>query len=80
MQTIQTTDSPCPILHTVKQFSLKHPFATEGGLRYEIFNAETNGLKNSEALVRVGRKVLINEEKYFGWIESQQADQKGGAK
>ncbi len=61
-----------PIYSTVKQFCERHPAFTEGGLRFQIFNEKTNGLKESGAIVRMGRKVLINEEKYFQWLESQQ--------
>jgi len=62
-----------PIYSTVKQFVNKHPAFTEGGIRFQIFHAKSNGLKESGAIVRMGRKVLINEEKYFAWLEAQQA-------
>ncbi len=60
-----------PTLSTVKQFSNKHPAFPIGGLRHRIFHEETNGLKNSGAIIRNGRRVLINEEKFFSWLESQ---------
>ena len=56
---------------TVQQFATKHPAFTLGGLRHQIFNAATNGLAKSGAIVRNGRRVLINEPKYFNWLESQ---------
>lgn len=56
---------------TVQQFATKHPAFTLGGLRHQIFNEATNGLAKSGAIVRIGRKVLINSEKFFAWIESQ---------
>ena len=57
-----------PTLYTVQQFSEKHPFITTGGLRYQIFNSEENGLEKSGAIIHVGRRVLIDEGKYFKWI------------
>ena len=66
-----TTDPPRTLL-TVNQFTERHPFATQGGLRFQIFNAKENGLEKSGALVRLGRRVLIDEAKYFDWIENQQ--------
>jgi|LWDU01.1.fsa_nt_gi hypothetical protein len=60
-----------PILFTVKQFVEKHAAFTEGGLRDNIFNEETNGLAKIGAVVRNGRRVLINEEKFFEWLESK---------
>ena len=58
-----------PTLTPVKKFSSKHEAITEGGLRYEIFNAEENGLEKTHTIVRNGRKILINEERYFLLIE-----------
>ena len=60
-----------PTLSTVKQFSDKHPAFPIGGLRHRIFHEETNGLKRSGAIIRNGRRVLSNEEKYFAWLEGQ---------
>ncbi len=62
-----------PVYSTVTQFPTKYPAFTKGGLRFQIFNAETNGLGASGAIVRMGRKILIDEQKYFAWIQ-------GGAK
>ena len=56
---------------TVRQFAETHKAFTMGGLRALIFNERCNGLAESGAIVRVGRKVLIDEEKFFSWIESQ---------
>jgi hypothetical protein len=60
-----------PTLSTVNQFTAKHPAFTLGGLRSLIFNETTNNLKSSGAVVRIGRKVLIDDAKFFAWIESQ---------
>ena len=74
MKVLQTeSDSlPTPIrtLFTVRQFTEKHPFISESGLRYHIFNAKTNGLDMAGAIVRLGRRVLIDEQNFFAWIES----------
>ena len=56
---------------SVNQFTKKHPAFTTGGLRALIFNEHTNGLAKSGAIVRIGRRVLIDEPKFFGWVESQ---------
>lgn len=56
---------------TVQQFTEKQPAFTTGGLRALIFNERTNGLAKSGAIVRIGRKVLIDEAKFFTWVESQ---------
>ena len=59
-----------PALLTVSQFCIKHAFITQGGLRFQIFNADNNGLASFGAIVRMGRKVLIDESCYFEWVES----------
>lgn len=56
---------------TVKQFVGAHKAFTYGGIRSLIFNERKNGLAKSGAIVRLGGKVLINEVKFFAWIESQ---------
>lgn len=65
-----------PTLSTVKQFPTKFPAFTTGGLRSLIFNEHSNGLAESGAIVRIGRKVLISEEKFFIWVEAQNGGQK----
>jgi hypothetical protein len=60
-----------PTLSTVNQFTTKQPAFTMGGLRSLIFNENSNGLAQSGAIIRIGRKVLIDDAKFFAWIESQ---------
>ena len=57
---------------TVSQFVNQHPAFNTGGLRSLVFQEHQNGLAESGAIVRIGRKVLINQQKFFAWIESQQ--------
>jgi len=65
-----------PTLLTVNKFAEKHSAFSEGGLRFYIFNAKENGLEASGALVRLGRRVLINEPKFFAWIDSLQSSRR----
>jgi hypothetical protein len=60
-----------PTLLAVNQFSLKHPAFPVGGLRHRIFYAKQNGLEASGVLVRNGRRVLINEERFFDWLTNR---------
>jgi hypothetical protein len=69
--------SPVPTLLTVKQFSEKHPAFSEGAIRWMIFKAGSSStiqiddhdkaFKN--VVVRVGRRVYIDEAKFFQWTE-----------
>jgi hypothetical protein len=79
MNTEQTTETtPTTWLYsTVNQFVARHPAFTLGGMRAQIFNENTNGLKEAGAIIRNGRKVLIKESAYFAWLEAQ--NQRGAA-
>ena len=63
-----------PNLLTVRQLSQKHPVFPEGGIRHRIFHAKENGLEGSGAIVRNGRRVLIDEERWFDWLTSGESD------
>ncbi|MCK9394335.1 MAG: hypothetical protein M0Q44_01940 [Methylobacter sp.] len=60
-----------PTLSTVNQFTAKQPAFTPAAIRALIFNEHSNGLAKSGAIVRIGRRVLIDNEKFFVWVESQ---------
>ncbi len=67
-------------LLTVRQFSDKHPAFPQGSLRNFIFLAESRSTSKEKikgngldiALVRIGRKLLIDEDRFFQWIDEQQ--------
>jgi hypothetical protein len=67
----ETTEAVQPAwsYFTVKQFSERHPAFTVASLRALIFDGNTNGLNESCAIVRINRKVLINEPKFFDWVD-----------
>ena len=70
-----------PSYKTVEQFSNDNPCFTPSSLRNLIFKANErlctngaiagNGLLETGAIIRIGRKVLINEDRFYQWIESQ---------
>jgi hypothetical protein len=57
-------------LLTVRQFAEKHPAFTIGGLRWQIFHEKQNGLAASGAILRVGNKVLVDEARFFAWVDA----------
>ena len=69
------------VVLTVPQFNQRNPAFTESSLRNLIFKADErlgangtiagNGLIEAGALIRIGRKVLIDEARFFEWIEAQ---------
>jgi hypothetical protein len=72
-------------LLTVPQFASRFPAWTQAGLRALILNSDDrvnsrgerlagNGL--APAILRVGRKVLIDEHAFFAWIVEQQKRRK----
>ena len=64
---------------TVRQFSQRNPAFTEPSVRNLIFKSDPresslgtipgNGLIEAGAIVRIGRKVLISEKRFFAWVE-----------
>lgn len=48
-----------------------HPWPKIGGLRHLIFNSKSNGFDT--VILRVGRRVLIDETKFFEWVNRQGA-------
>lgn len=65
-------------LKTVSQYADLSPFS-EPSLRWMIFQAKANGLQASGALVRVGRRVYLDPDKFDAWIDAQQSIDAGGA-
>lgn len=77
---------PRRVVLTVKQFAQRNPAFTELALRNIIFKASPrlaangstipgNGLIESGALIRIGRKVLIDEDKFFAWVDKNGGQQ-----
>ena len=59
-------------LSSPRAFCEKYPdIASEGGLRWEIFNAAQNGLNDYGAITRRGRRVFIIEPRYLKWLLSR---------
>ena len=59
-------------LRTVVQFHQEHDEFSQSALRWLIFRAQDNGLQQAGAVVRVGRRVYLDPERFFAWIELQQ--------
>ncbi|HET7675213.1 MAG TPA: hypothetical protein VFL54_06790 [Gammaproteobacteria bacterium] len=67
-------------LLSVRQFSDKHPAWSQSALRNLIFQAQPRQSSKGEipgnglapAIVRVGSKVLIDEDQFFAWVDAQQ--------
>ena len=54
-----------------------HPWPPPGGLRHLVFHAKTHGFE--AVIVRIGRRVLIDEARFFEWAEKHRASDGGGA-
>ena len=59
-------------LRTVQQFCDENPAFTHGALRWHIFNSKINGLDSKGVIVRVRRRVYIDVDQFFEWLDSQQ--------
>jgi len=66
-------------LQSVAQFATSGPF-TQNQLRWWIFNAATNGLAESGAIVRVQRRIYIDVDRFDTWIDRQNAPRIDGSR
>ena len=57
-------------LQTVAAFAAAGPF-TQSQLRWWIFMSSENGLAACGAIIRVGRRIYIDVDKFEAWIDAQ---------
>ena len=60
--------TPARVVLTVKQLAEQQPGLTEGGIRWDLFNRDKNGLVKAGAILRRGRKILIDPALYMEWL------------
>lgn len=63
-------------LKTPKQIVECCPGMTMGGLRMLLFHSRTNGLE--PCVVRLGRKLLIDEAAFVQWLDSMREQAREG--
>jgi len=56
---------------TVQEYVRRHTWPPIGGLRHLVRNSATNGLDEVGALMRVGRRLLIDEKVFMEWMGSK---------
>lgn len=82
MQVTAAVDSGPRDLFSVEQFAERRPAWSASALRNLILNAEPrltsrgehipgNGLAEAGAIIRLGRRVLIDEQAFFRWLAEQ---------
>lgn len=91
MQATAAVDTTPRGLFSVRAFAERHKtWITQPGIRNHILNSADrvnsrgeripgNGLAEAGAIVRVGRRVLIDEAAFFRWIAEQQRNGKRAA-
>ncbi len=67
METTTEKNTPKTRLIPATKWNEYHAWPPIGGLRHLIFYEHTNGFKH--CVVRVGRRVLIDEDKFFEWTD-----------
>lgn len=60
---------------SVEQTAEQIPALTQAAIRWHLFNRQTNGLSESGAVIKVGRRVLIDLPNYIEWLKAQGEDQ-----
>ena len=59
--------APPRTLLTVKQMAAQHPGLAEGGIRWDLFNRDRNGLAESGAVIYRGSHILLDPDRYLSW-------------
>jgi len=61
---------PCAFrLIPVTKWNEYHPWPSVSGIRFLIFNEHSNGFH--QCVLRIGRRVLIDEEQFLHWARNQ---------
>lgn len=58
-----------PKLIPATEWESREGYPTTSGLRWLIFHERTNGFH--KCVRRIGRRVLIDREKFYEWVEEQ---------
>ena len=71
--------NPIPLrkLIPVTKWNDYHPWPPVAGMRHLIFHKEQNGF--AICVYKVGRSVLIDEDKFFRWVDSYRVRDGDGA-
>ena len=72
-QSQNTAGYPSPRLIPLPQWNRHHPWPPIGGLRHLVFHAKSNGF--DKVVKRVGRRVLLDEQAFFVWVDEQNAEE-----
>jgi hypothetical protein len=78
-RTTETPPATTPQLATVPQFCERHPAFTQGGIRHLLF-IKGHEAEEAGAVVRFGRKLLIDEAAFLCWIKNGGARQIAGGR
>lgn len=65
------SDIKKPNFMTVVQFVNANPAFTMGGMRSLIFKEHEHKLQEKGVIKRLGKKILIDVDAFFAWIDSQ---------
>jgi hypothetical protein len=72
MELTMTDDTtPKPPKRYIPLTQWPHQWPPTGGLRHLAFHRKTNGF--DKVIKCVGRRILIDEEAFFAWVEEQNA-------
>ena len=71
--TSDTKKQDIPILLSIRDFAKKHSFMSENSIRWLLFKDEP-GIE--DCLVRVSRRIYIDETKFFNFLQQTQVRKK----
>lgn len=68
---MQTHSDPLANITDIAGLVAEHPVITEPSVRWAISNRKTNGLAETGAVFKSGKKWLIDIALYVGWLRSK---------
>lgn len=78
MQKTPDTNSIKRRLIPLSEWDEFHPWPTVASLRFYHYHGATNGFVKHGVIKRVGRRLLVDEEAFFRWVDDQPGNQKRG--
>ena len=75
------------VLLSVRQFSERNPVFSQASIRHLIYCSDErdrskgklpgNGLKEAGAILKCGRRIVLDEGRFFAWLDQRNGVQQG---
>lgn len=67
------------VYYTVREMAEVEEDLTYGAIRTDLFHRRSNGLEESGAVIRRGRRLLLHGARYLDWLDRRGRERSGQA-